>query len=200
MTKDEALKLALEFIENSECGTADLEARIKKALAQEQEPVALHCCGYADASAIKWNPHNQVVQCHNCGQIYTATPQPQPEPTNIARHEANVQKFLGAPQPKEWESVDGYFLPISALNEPMKIGIEKLIAHAKQARWTNAIVRKDSVETSYEADWIKSLVKHTIPPQRKPLPPQSPCEMTQAEGKMFKLGWLECEAAHGIKE
>jgi hypothetical protein len=33
----EALKLALEFIENSECGTADLEARIKEALAQEQE-------------------------------------------------------------------------------------------------------------------------------------------------------------------
>ena len=41
---------------------------------------------------------------------------------------------------------------------------------------------------------------YTTPPQRKPLPPQSPCEMTQAEGKMFKLGWLECEAAHGIKE
>ena len=42
-------------------------------------------------------------------------------------------------------------------------------------------------------------VDYTTPPQRKPLPPQSPCEMTQAEGKMFKLGWLECEAAHGIK-
>lgn len=40
---------------------------------------------------------------------------------------------------------------------------------------------------------------YTTLPQRKPLPPQSPCEMTQAEGKMFKLGWLECEAAHGIK-
>lgn len=40
---------------------------------------------------------------------------------------------------------------------------------------------------------------YTAPSQRKPLPPQSPCEMTQAEGKMFKLGWLECEAAHGIK-
>ena len=40
MTKDEALKLALEFVENSECGTADLEAHIKEALAQpEQEPV-----------------------------------------------------------------------------------------------------------------------------------------------------------------
>ena len=36
----EALKLALEFIENSECGTADLEARIKEALAQTQEPFA----------------------------------------------------------------------------------------------------------------------------------------------------------------
>ena len=41
MTKDEALKLALDFIEDSECGTADLEAAIKEALAQpEQEPVA----------------------------------------------------------------------------------------------------------------------------------------------------------------
>ena len=41
----EALKLALEFIENSECGTADLEARIKEALAQTQEPVG-HRDGY----------------------------------------------------------------------------------------------------------------------------------------------------------
>jgi hypothetical protein len=37
----------------------------------EQEPVALPCCGYADSSAIKWNSYNQVVQCHNCGQVYT---------------------------------------------------------------------------------------------------------------------------------
>jgi hypothetical protein len=36
-----------------------------------QEPVALPCCGYTDASAIKWNPFNGVVQCHNCGQTYT---------------------------------------------------------------------------------------------------------------------------------
>ena len=40
MSKDEALKLALKFVEDSECGTADLEAHIKEALAQpEQEPV-----------------------------------------------------------------------------------------------------------------------------------------------------------------
>ena len=41
----------------------------------EQEPVALPCCGYSDASAVKWNPHNQVVQCHNCGQVYETPPQ-----------------------------------------------------------------------------------------------------------------------------
>jgi hypothetical protein len=35
-----------------------------------QEPVALPCCGYTDASAVKWNPFNGVVQCHNCGQTY----------------------------------------------------------------------------------------------------------------------------------
>lgn len=40
---------------------------------------------------------------------------------------------------------------------------------------------------------------YTVPPQRQPLPPQSPCEMTPAERKMFRLGWLECEAAHSIR-
>ena len=37
----QALELALKFVEDSECGTADLEAKIKEALAQEeQKPVA----------------------------------------------------------------------------------------------------------------------------------------------------------------
>jgi len=40
----------------------------------KQELVDLPCCGYTDASAVKWNPLNGVVQCHNCGQTYT-TPQ-----------------------------------------------------------------------------------------------------------------------------
>ena len=39
----------------------------------------------------------------------------------------------------------------------------------------------------------------TNTPKREPLTPQSPCEMTQAEYKIFKLGWLECESAHGIR-
>jgi hypothetical protein len=42
----------------------------------EQEPVKLPCCGYADASAVKWNPFNRVCQCHNCGQTYTPPAQP----------------------------------------------------------------------------------------------------------------------------
>jgi hypothetical protein len=41
----------------------------------EQEPVELPCCGYTDASAVKWNPFNRVCQCHNCGQTYTHPPQ-----------------------------------------------------------------------------------------------------------------------------
>jgi len=41
----------------------------------EQEFVKLPCCGYTDASAVKWNPFNRVVQCHNCGQTYTHLPQ-----------------------------------------------------------------------------------------------------------------------------
>lgn len=48
-------------------------------------------------------------------------------------------------------------------------------------------------------DYPEGTEFYTAPPQRKPLPPKSPCEMTQAERKMFRLGWLECEAAHGIK-
>ena len=50
MTKDEALKMALDFIENSEGGTADLEAHIKEALAQpDQEPVA-----FASHGVVNW--------------------------------------------------------------------------------------------------------------------------------------------------
>ena len=32
---------------------------------------AMPCCGYLLADAIKFNPFNKVVQCHNCGQVYS---------------------------------------------------------------------------------------------------------------------------------
>ena len=46
----------------------------------------------------------------------------------------------------------------------------------------------------------KALAQPPLPvqEQRQPLPPSSPCPMTEAEYKLFKLGWLECEAAHNI--
>jgi len=50
-----------------------LEVILRQAIKEweSQEPVELTCCGYTDASAIKWNSFNGVVQCHNCGQTYT---------------------------------------------------------------------------------------------------------------------------------
>jgi len=52
-----------------------VEAFVVKQYAEleSQEPMALPCCGYTDASAVKWNPLNGFVQCHNCGQNYTAS-------------------------------------------------------------------------------------------------------------------------------
>ena len=52
-------------------------ASLHQAIAEleSQEPVALPCCGYRDASAVKWNFLNDVVQCHNCGQTYALLPQ-----------------------------------------------------------------------------------------------------------------------------
>ncbi len=44
-----------------------------------------------------------------------------------------------------------------------------------------------------------AFVRGQRPVVREPLPPASPCAMTESEYRLFKLGWLEAEAAHGIK-
>ena len=44
----------------------------------------LPCCGYHDTSAVKWNPGNKVVQCHNCGHVYTALTAQQPQQEAVA--------------------------------------------------------------------------------------------------------------------
>jgi hypothetical protein len=58
----------------------------KRAMAADklQEPVSFPCCGYTDATAIKWNQFNGVVQCHMCGQVYTASPAAQPAQEPVA--------------------------------------------------------------------------------------------------------------------
>ena len=61
------------------------------------------------------------------------------------------------------EPVAVFYLPI---RKDMRKDVEALIDHAKRARWTNVVVRKDAVETTYEADWIKELIPYTHPPQR----------------------------------
>ena len=62
MTKNEALKLALKFVEDSECGTADLEAHIKEALARpEQGPVAFASHGVVNWIADKQFQHEALL-------------------------------------------------------------------------------------------------------------------------------------------
>jgi hypothetical protein len=64
---------ALEWCHGGEpIGTAEAIKAGKQAIKEleSQEPVALPCCGYTDAGAVKWNPLNGVVQCHNCGHTY----------------------------------------------------------------------------------------------------------------------------------
>jgi len=43
------------------------------------QPVSFPCCGYT----VKWN--QGVVQCHMCGQVYTASPAAQPVQEPVAR-------------------------------------------------------------------------------------------------------------------
>jgi hypothetical protein len=58
----------------------------RTALAQPaQEPVSFPCCGHTDV--IKWNQFNGVVQCHMCGQIYTAS---------------NAKQCFTTPPKREW--------------------------------------------------------------------------------------------------
>lgn len=73
-------------------------AKEREALAQEQEPVALPCCGYTNPEAIKWNTHNQVVQCHNCGQVYT----PQRQPLTQEQRDAIVRPAV----PNDWNDYE----------------------------------------------------------------------------------------------
>lgn len=90
MQLNEAVKEAIKILSEIHVGnmTPIAEEACKSAikilddglqLTQQKSVTHLPCCGYADTSALKWNPYNSVVQCHNCGQVYTA-PQPARQP------------------------------------------------------------------------------------------------------------------------
>jgi hypothetical protein len=52
---------------------ATLEERSRE-IKRARSPQVTACCGYVDTKAVKWNPWNGVVQCHNCGCIYLPVP------------------------------------------------------------------------------------------------------------------------------
>jgi hypothetical protein len=89
---------------------------LSKAQAQaqpEQEPVALPCCGYADSSAIKWNPYSQVVQCHNCGQVYTTPPQR----TWVGLTDEEIDSYF---EDQGWSPSESYYPVIKAIEAKLK--------------------------------------------------------------------------------
>lgn len=64
-------------------------------LTQQKSATHLPCCGYEDTSAIKWNPYNSVVQCHNCGQVYAA-PNPARQPLTDEQIKSAVRRLYGS--------------------------------------------------------------------------------------------------------
>jgi len=68
---NEVLKQIQQCLKDKMYAHAEMYLHEAIAELESQEPVALPCCGYTDASAVKWNPLNGVVQCHNCGWNYS---------------------------------------------------------------------------------------------------------------------------------
>lgn len=193
MNEREALKLALELLESAHVATDlvwkrhDVVEAIKEALAQpEQKPVAwlgLDLDNIAEA-------FYRVIEEHHSRK------NPFHDPVNrdamIALRELRgliaYMKRNTTPPRREWVG----------LTEEERDHFEGLHLYAARNQVEAWIEGVPAFIDAIEAK-LREKNTYTSPPQRKPLPPQSPCEMTQAEGKMFKLGWLECEAAHGIK-
>ena len=90
----EALKLALKFVEDSECGTADLEARIKEALAQEQEPVAYLCENAVGHRYFRWKKPSSTYK-----PIALYTSPPKRTWVGLTDEQANEYNYLGPDMP-----------------------------------------------------------------------------------------------------
>ena len=121
--------------------------------------------------------------------IKEALAQPAQELTNIARHEANVQKFLGAPQPEQ-EPVAWRFTGIAGLKRYMT-----------QKHYD---AQTPEIKKWYEPFKCKNC---TTPPQRKPLTDEQIKTIIQSidPDEQYMPPALRqfaraIEAAHGIKE
>ncbi len=49
-------------------------------------------------------------------------------------------------------------IPGASMNEPMLESLLQAVEHARRGRWTNAVVRSDAVEYTYQADWLAKAV------------------------------------------
>lgn len=70
ITPEEAGRL-LELLRTGTLATLNPEGVLKKSTWQNERDVDVksECCK-ENPDAIKWNPYNEVVQCHRCGRIY----------------------------------------------------------------------------------------------------------------------------------
>ena len=112
-------------------------------LKQMQE--ALPCCGYTDASAVKWNPLNGVVQCHNCGQTYTTPQRTEQEPVAHSVIAGVLFDFMG------W---------LTSRKERIVLSSADNASPAVEAITEFAKMRNLSLDDAKVQDW------HTHPPQR----------------------------------
>ena len=214
----EVLKLALEALEYASTGNRRPEiigpaiAAIKEALAKEKALQALHNENerlglYKDAYGVE-----DTLHWHALNYRTAATQNAQAMFEALEKFVENaIKEALAQPEqePVEWGvdwGKDGN--SVSIIKRLADGNIEVLAweyaPHPPQRTERPVDCERCNRLEEQAYDLVGKLrvanIKLSMQPQRKPLPPQSPCEMTQAEGKMFKLGWLECEAAHGIKE
>lgn len=223
MTKDEALKKAQVFIDyhakhwnGLEESPQELSDAINKALAQHdsvQEKKSTLTPKFVriidGVTCISLVEHEHIVNSLS-----------QPEQTNIERHEANVQKFLGAPQPEQ-EPVAWRFTGIAGLKRYMTQ--KQYDAQTPEIKkWYEPFKCKNcTTPPQPEQEPVAWPHKYgcranafgkcdmgcTTPPQRKPLTQDGTMEIANQTAGQY---WMDeahiqrfraaVEAAHGIKE
>ena len=186
MTKDEALKIALEALEGLINRTSGQS--IYSFMETERRIAMSACVGIREALA-------------------------QPEQTNIARHEANVQKFLNAPQ-SEQEPVAWRFTGIAGLKRYMTQ--KQYDAQTPEIKkWYEPFKCKNCTTPPQpeQEPVVQYIGVYTTPSQRKPLTDEQIDEEFKLYASKFDTSsdkWLDMgaddyfkagfKAAHGIKE
>lgn len=191
MTKDEALKLALDALEHAEAGLADIGD------ADREPGDDLAWCERRAAQAL---PKTRAT----ITAIREALAQPEQEQGDNACQEGDgcptekavLQRFWrGQPIPAEhyptWFKAQSEQEPVATLWQ-----------HGETGR--TRITMPDDI-TDCDARWFKAADLYTTPLHRKPLTDEmvkrmkENCTSMEMRGA-FADGWLSAEAAHGIKE